>query len=179
MCGVKYMTLRDGQFTCPVGCGAFFLPPGPPDHELPTSSLPDTAAGTAGAAGAAGGGGIGASGIGAELSSDPTAAAVGDWLTRALRHPSCASLDGIETLEALEEAAEAGRVPPIACIHRLRGGVVAEFVPQHPSSYSSSSTSYPSSSSGWGGAFMNAGSDACRACACGIPEGAATCEFCC
>ena len=48
-----------------------------------------------------------------------------------------AELDGIETLEALENAADEGRVPPIACVHHLRNGIVAEFVPQRPSTSSS------------------------------------------
>ena len=109
---------RNGQFTCPVGCGAVFLSSGPPRGSLPDLTDP-TAIRVAAAAVSSD-----------ELSSDPTAAAVGRWVTSALRNASCAALDGIDTLEALKAAAEAGRVPAIMCVHRLRGGVVAEFVPQ-------------------------------------------------
>lgn len=116
----QFEIARNGQFTCPVGCGAVFISPGPPDELLP--DIPPALAAAC----------IKTDGIGSTLSSNPTAAAVGSWVASTLRDQSCTALDSIETLEQLEEAAAAGRVPPIACVHHLRGGVVAEFVPTRP-----------------------------------------------
>jgi hypothetical protein len=105
---------RNGQFTCPVGCGAVFLSPGPPEASLPNASNIFLTSAAAGAV---------QFGIGAELSSDLTAAAVGSWVAASLRHPSCAALDGIETLEALEVGLSLPgvrfgiHVPPLAAIN--------------------------------------------------------------
>ena len=134
---------REGQFTCPVGCGAIFFAPAPrvqPPAEQPwddhrdaeddrdrdrdrdVNPDPKLNPDATGAAASRDDDDV-------VLSLHPEAQAVGSALVRGVRDASCASLDGVDSLEALRRAVDAGTVPPIVATHECVGGVMVELEP--------------------------------------------------
>lgn len=119
---------REGQFTCPVGCGAIFFAPAP-QVEPPAEHTWDDDGDENRDEDRDGDRDVRRSDSDVVLSMHPEAQAVGAALVRGVRDARCASLDGVDSLEALRRAVDAGAVPPVLATHECAGGVMVEFEP--------------------------------------------------